>query len=82
MAGSNSEDEADALPFQNVTDFDIFSMQSSQRTELIEKFENNGFIEYFRKHRTDVPDSTNSAYKKQYFDTEEFNSIICNKKVE
>ena len=80
MAGNNNRDEADALPFLNVTDYDMFSLQSSQRTELIEKFENNGFIEYFRRHRTDIPDCINSSHRKQYFDIDEFNSVFVDLK--
>ena len=78
MAGTNTNFEADALPFRGISDYEMYSLQSSQRIELIEKFENNGFIEYFRKHRTDVPDSMNSAQKKQYFDIDEFNNVVEN----
>ena len=68
MAGNNSRDEADTLPFSNISDYDMRTLNNSQRTDFIEKLENNGFIEYFRRHRTDVPDCINSAHKKQYFD--------------
>ena len=79
MAGSNgSMGETEGLPFRTISDYDMLSLQSSQRAELIEKFENNGFIKYFRNHRTDVPESSNSSFKKQYFDIEEFNSVVSN----
>ena len=67
----------DALPFRNISGFEMHSLQSSRRTEIIEKLENNGFIEYFRKHRTDIQDCINASHKKQYFDIDEFNSVFC-----
>ena len=79
MAGNDNRDEAEVLPFRTVSDYNIF-VESSERRELLEKFENNGFLEYFRTHRSDIPDSTNSAQRKQYFDIDDFNFNICDKK--
>ena len=47
-------------------------------SSLIEKFENNGYIEHFRRHRKDLQDDLNPAFSKQYYDVDEFNLKFSN----
>ena len=61
------------LPFYNTTNYDMININGTDRTNLIEKFENNGYIEFFRTHRNDLPAHINPAYRKQYYDIDEFN---------
>ena len=51
----------------------MININGTDRTNLIEKFENNGYIEFFRTHRNDLPAHINPAYRKQYYDIDEFN---------
>ena len=46
---------------------------NSNICNLIEKFENNGYIEYFRTHRRDLQAELNPAFSKQYYAIDEFN---------
>ena len=71
MAGNNMN-WVDAMPFHNLSDFEIFTEQQLVRNNLVEKMENNGFKNYFRLHRTDVVETSNASLKKQYYDTDEF----------
>ena len=71
---------AGVLPFSNVSNYNLLSSVGSTRENLIERFENNGFIEYFRQHRTDIEYDKNPAFSKQYYDTNEFNLKFANTK--
>ena len=80
MAGdSNFLSGVSALPFRNISNYEMDSLQNSYRGSLIEKFENNNFIQYFRTHRTDISENSNPINKKQYYDTEEFNHLFKNR---
>ena len=81
MANSSSS-EVDAMPFNTLTDFEMLVTQCSIRKLYLDKFENNGFIEYFRNYRTDIDNDNNPALKKQYFDTDEINAITKGKNID
>ena len=74
MAGSTNI-EVDAMPFNSLTDFEMLETQRSMRKSYLDKFDNNGFMEYFKNYRTDIDNENNPALKKQYFDEEEINAI-------
>ena len=69
-----------ALPFRNVTNYEMCTLHYSDRESLIDKFENNDFIKYFRTHRTDIPELTSPASKKQYYTIDEFNLAFKDEK--
>ena len=72
MAG-DSDGGIRALPFRSISDFEMTTLQNSYRSSILEKFENNGFIKFFKKHRTDVPEFINPSRTKQYYDIDELN---------
>ena len=61
------------LPFGGVSNYELLNTENTNLSSLIERFENNGFIEHFRRHRRDIQIDLNPAFSKQYYDVDEFN---------
>ena len=71
----NAEMGLGALPFRSLTDFDLEYLNKSFKKHTIENLEDNGFMNFFKTNRPDIPLGKNPALFKQYYDADQFNSI-------
>ena len=67
---------ASALPFRNLTDYDVILESQNVKNVIKEKMTNNGFKQFLENHRANLDDTFNPTEACNYYDNDDFKTTI------
>ena len=63
------------MPFASLSNFELLLENEPTRNVILEKLENNGFNTFLREYRNETDTENNTTIDRQYFDTDELNTL-------